>query len=303
MSVTPVQAECAVAVAEVGSFRRAAARLYLSQPSVSAHVQQLERSLGLTMFERDASGARLTGAGERVLPYLQAFLDQRESVLREAGRIQSGAPAVIRVAGHRTPLVTWLVNALPVLEGTLGSVHVESVYVRGNGSARMVDTGEADIGLAINSRLSRPHLPNVEMVLLESAPTVVFLPVGHRLESSATIQRTDLGGETIVSIGGRNGAAHRDHHLSGVEHVRTISAPDVQAAFQMAAAMGGLVLSAGLSDVFADDRWCWRPLADGLTVDYVLCRKRGSDHPPAAAALWRLLLSRATAEGAGQEIT
>ncbi len=303
MSVTPVQAECAVAVAEVGSFRRAAAKLYLSQPSVSAHVQQLERSLGVTMFDRDAAGARLTEPGERVLPYLRAFLDQREAVLREASRIQGGATSVIRVAGHRTPLVTWLVAALPVLQGALGTVHLETEYVRGNGSARMVDAGEADIGLAINSSETRPNLPNVEMILLKSAPTVVFAPTGHRLARSGEIDAAEMAGETVVSIGGRNGVSHRDVHLAGVEHVRTMSAPDTQAAFEIARSVGGLVLTDAQSAVFADAEWVCLGLRRGIVADYVLCRRRDADHAPAAVALWRLLIARAVADGYGQTVS
>lgn len=303
MSVTPVQAECAIAVAEAGSFRRAAAKLYLSQPSVSAHVQQLEQSLGMTIFDRDTSGTHLTAPGERVLPYLRAFLDQREAVLREAGRIQSGTTSTIRVAGERTPLITWLAAALPVLQGAFGNVNVETEYVRGNGSARMVEAGDVDIGMAVNNWATRPKMPNVEMVVLSPSFTEVYVPAGHRLASETEIESTQLSHETIVSIGGKNGSTHRDMHLVGAEDVRNVSAPDFQAAFEMARTMDAVVLSDTLSGVFADQRWSKVRLRGGIVFDYVLCRRASINHPPAAAALWQLMVSRATAEGSGQTVS
>ena len=53
-----------LAIAELGSFRRAAAALYISHSTVSRCVQALEASLGVRLFERAGRAARLTKAGE-----------------------------------------------------------------------------------------------------------------------------------------------------------------------------------------------------------------------------------------------
>ncbi|RSN66243.1 LysR family transcriptional regulator [Actinomadura sp. WAC 06369] len=61
-----------LAVVEEGRFARAAARLFLSPPAVTAHVQRLERDLGVRLLER--SPLRLTEAGERFVPHARAAL-------------------------------------------------------------------------------------------------------------------------------------------------------------------------------------------------------------------------------------
>lgn len=63
-----------VAVAEEGSFTRAAARVHVAQPGVSAQIRQLERELGQELLDRSGRRVRLTAAGAAVLPYARAAL-------------------------------------------------------------------------------------------------------------------------------------------------------------------------------------------------------------------------------------
>jgi DNA-binding transcriptional LysR family regulator len=65
-----------LAVAETGSFRRAADQLALTQPTLSWSIQQLEQTLGASLFERGARGARLTPAGALLLPRAKLILSE-----------------------------------------------------------------------------------------------------------------------------------------------------------------------------------------------------------------------------------
>jgi len=56
-------------LAEELNFRNAAARLCVSQPTLTAHIQELETALGVLVFERGRRGTRLTPEGERLLPF------------------------------------------------------------------------------------------------------------------------------------------------------------------------------------------------------------------------------------------
>jgi DNA-binding transcriptional LysR family regulator len=69
------QLEYLVAVAEEAGFTRAAARLHVAQPGVSAQIRQLERELGQPLFDRTSRRVRLSEAGRAVLPYARAALD------------------------------------------------------------------------------------------------------------------------------------------------------------------------------------------------------------------------------------
>jgi len=69
------QLEYFVAVAEEASFTRAAARVHVAQPGVSAQVRQLERELGAPLFDRAGRTVRLTEVGAAVLPHARAALE------------------------------------------------------------------------------------------------------------------------------------------------------------------------------------------------------------------------------------
>jgi len=68
------QLEYLVAVAEEGSFTRAAERVHVAQPGVSAQIGRLERELGQQLFDRTGRAVRLTEVGAAVLPYARAAL-------------------------------------------------------------------------------------------------------------------------------------------------------------------------------------------------------------------------------------
>ncbi len=82
------------AVAELGHLTRAAEKLHLSQPALSAQIKALEDELGVTLFERSASGMALTAAGKRLLP-------EANRVLSDAGSLHAIARTIQgEVAGH-----------------------------------------------------------------------------------------------------------------------------------------------------------------------------------------------------------
>ncbi len=68
------QVEAFVQVAQLRSFSKAADALFLTQPSVTARIQSLERDLGEALFERNGRGVRLTEMGATFLPFARRAL-------------------------------------------------------------------------------------------------------------------------------------------------------------------------------------------------------------------------------------
>jgi DNA-binding transcriptional LysR family regulator len=76
------------AVAEVGHLTRAAEKLHISQPAVSAQIKALEDELGVALFERVSSGMVLTAAGRKLLPAASSVIAAAQSLRSRARAIQ-----------------------------------------------------------------------------------------------------------------------------------------------------------------------------------------------------------------------
>lgn len=101
-----------VAVAEAGGFRRAAERLYLSQPTVSAHMAAMEAEIGSPLVRRGGRTVALTPAGERLLPYARRLL-----LLH--GEAEAAVRAWRRDYDERLRVVSSIFVAASVLPGAL----------------------------------------------------------------------------------------------------------------------------------------------------------------------------------------
>jgi DNA-binding transcriptional LysR family regulator len=180
-----------LAVADEGHFGRAAARLGIAQPGLSKTIQQLERRLGVTLFERTSRAVALTDAG-RVL--------SREA--RVALAAVSAAALRTQRAGAREPRLILAIKAggdaglLPAIlaahECETGVLPVEVVF--GADPSGMLRDGEADAALL--------YAPPDELggldteTLLTEAPVAV-LPASHPLAQRASLQMADLAGENL----------------------------------------------------------------------------------------------------------
>ena len=78
-----------IAIAETGSFNRAAERLYISQPSLTSAIKELEKELDVILFNRSGKGATLTAEGVNFLPYARSVIMQYRNLLDAYGKAGS----------------------------------------------------------------------------------------------------------------------------------------------------------------------------------------------------------------------
>jgi DNA-binding transcriptional LysR family regulator len=104
--------EIFAAVVQAGSFSAAAQRLYMTQPAVSQHIQDLEHGLGTSLFIRGRRGVTLTTAGETLYEYTQRILRlvaEAESDVTNVDHLDSGQLTVGATPGVSTYLIPdWL---------------------------------------------------------------------------------------------------------------------------------------------------------------------------------------------------
>ena len=99
-----------VAVVRYGSFTRAAEKLYLSQPAVSAHVQALEEELGRRLIIRTTKSLEVTPKGQTVCRLAGSILELQRQIVEQCGR---GSRTVIRLGASTIPSAYVLPRLLP----------------------------------------------------------------------------------------------------------------------------------------------------------------------------------------------
>ena len=85
-AVTLQQMNYVITISETGSFNRAAEKLYIAQPSLSSAVHELEKELGVILFNRGGKGATLTADGASFLPYARSVMTQYQNLLEAYGK-------------------------------------------------------------------------------------------------------------------------------------------------------------------------------------------------------------------------
>jgi len=107
------QLECLVAVADHGSFRKAATSLGISQPALSAQVQAVEAVLGVQVFERDRRSVLVTPAGEEIVARAREALAAVDAVNDVARRRAEPLVGPLRLGVIPTIAPYWLPALLP----------------------------------------------------------------------------------------------------------------------------------------------------------------------------------------------
>ncbi len=117
--ITIQQLEILMALVEAGSFTKAAGKLFLSQPSLTKQIQNLEESAGTRLVNRAAAGISLTPEGQIVFDYARRIIRLREDARERVMRLKDQASGHIYVSASTIP-ATYI---LPHLLGRLKDVH------------------------------------------------------------------------------------------------------------------------------------------------------------------------------------
>ncbi len=185
-----------VAVAEELNFRKAAERLHLSQPALSAQIRDLEGELNVRLLERSTRAVKLTFPG-------RVFLDEARNTLGAAARAQEGA----RTAEHgltgtlRVGLIAPMANAwlAGILRGFFKrhpGVQLSLFDLPSPEQMRRLRAGELDVALL------RPPViyAELEYRFVGEASQALAAPEGHRLARKRELTWKDFDGEALVMM-------------------------------------------------------------------------------------------------------
>ncbi|HEY2625658.1 MAG TPA: LysR family transcriptional regulator [Candidatus Udaeobacter sp.] len=198
-----------VAVADEGSFSRAAAKVRVAQPSLSQQIRKLEAEVGQPLFDRLPRSVVLTEAGRCLIDYARQILasigDARRSVdeLKDevSGRLAVGAIPTI------APYI------LPELVGKFQKhypeVSLEIVEDVTDGITRRVEAGELDVALASTCQQS----PTLRRESLGNEPLLALVPEGHPLAKKTLVELDDLKSQKFLLLHEMHCLSQQVHHL------------------------------------------------------------------------------------------
>lgn len=181
-----------LAVAETGNFSRAARRVSVTQPTLSAGIAKLERELGARLFDRDRQRVALTPAGSRFLVRARRIAAEYEHALVELSEVTD--PTLLRL-GVLNTIPTRLVEGWLAEHRALGSGEALEIL---DGSERDIaerlERGRIDMALTV----VRPHHARFAPEVLARERYMMVLPPDHPLAGESEVQAEQLARDRMA---------------------------------------------------------------------------------------------------------
>lgn len=190
------QVEIIKAIMDAGSITEAAATLRISQPAVSKALRALEADLGVRLFSRTTKGIAATEEARALYIEVERTYFGMQNLSRFARGLRDRKQGRIVVSTIPALGIAWLPAMVARFTAQHGDVTVSMHSSNSADIARLVGTGEIDLGIA-QLRSAEYNLSRRKLFDLEG---IVALPTGHRLAAKTEIRAKDLASETLVSL-------------------------------------------------------------------------------------------------------
>jgi LysR family hydrogen peroxide-inducible transcriptional activator len=194
-------------LAQHGSFSKAADAAHVTQPTLSAGIQELERTLGAPVVDRARAGVILTAVGEEAVTRAQDVLARAEDLVqaaRSAGRPLSGR---FRLGVIPTIAPFMLPKALPVLRTAFPELRL---FLREDLTGKLVTLLKA--GALDAALIALPYeMSGIETAEVGQDELLAAAPANHPLTAGASISPQDLAGEELILL--EDGHCLRDQAL------------------------------------------------------------------------------------------
>lgn len=179
-------------VVALGSFTRAADALGYVQSNVTAHIQSLERELGVVLFDRSGRQVRPTDAGLRLARYADQILALAAEARVAVGEVGGGE---VRISAPETLCTYRLPAFLRAARAELPGVRVVFRPMAAPALRRGVRAGDVDVAFTLEPAHASPGL---RVEVLSAEPIVVIAPPDHRLAREAAVGPAELAGEPLL---------------------------------------------------------------------------------------------------------
>ena len=241
-------------IANIGSISEAAKRLFVSQPSLTKAIKELEKEMGITIFDRTNKGITVSKEGERFLGYARQVLEQA-ALLEEQYKSQSGGKKQFSVS---TQHYSFAVNAfVELLKGA--EIDQYDVSLRETQTYEIIDDVahmKSEIGLLYYNDFNRPvlekliHTNELTFTELFTAHPHIFIGKTHPLAHKEVVSMDELEEYPYISFeqGDHNSFYFSEEIFSTVVRPKHIRVRDRASLFSLLLGLDGYTVSSGVID-------------------------------------------------------
>lgn len=239
-------------VAECGSITEAARQLYVTQPSLSASIRDLENELGISIFNRSAKGITLTPDGQEFLSYARQIVEQTELVEQ---RYSTDRP-VKRLCAISTQHYVFAVNAFVALIESVQADEYEMTLRESQTYEIFEDVASyrSEIGIIylspFNEKVLRKLMREYHLSYtpLYNAGAHVYLNADHPMagRKSVTLEEMDSFPYLCYEQGTHNSLYFSEELLPTESHSKTITVTDRATLFNLMRGLNAFTIGSGL---------------------------------------------------------
>ena len=252
--MTLQQLKYVTTIANIGSISEAAKRLFVSQPSLTKAIKELEKEMGITIFDRTNKGITVSKEGERFLGYARQVLEQA-ALLEEQYKSQSGGKKQFSVSTqHYSFAVTAFVE---LLKGA--DIDQYDVSLRETQTYEIIDDVahmKSEIGLLFYNDFNRPvlekliHTNELTFTELFTAHPHIFIGKNHPLANKDVVSMDELEEYPYISFeqGDHNSFYFSEEIFSTVVRPKHIRVRDRASLFSLLLGLDGYTVSSGVID-------------------------------------------------------
>src|ERR1043166_6511374 len=198
-----------VAVADEGSFSRAAAKVRVAQPSLSQQIRKLETEIGQRLFDRLARSVVLTEAGRCFLDYARQILASIGDARRCVDELKDAVTGKLAV-GAIPPIAPYVLpDLVKKFHKDYPEVTLELVEDVTDGITRRIEAGELDVALASTCQQS----PSLRSESLGHEPLLALVPQADPLAKQNLVQLDDLKSQRFLLLHEMHCLSQQVHHL------------------------------------------------------------------------------------------
>ncbi|WP_347558875.1 LysR substrate-binding domain-containing protein [Robbsia sp. KACC 23696] len=266
------QTEVFKAIMETGSVTQAAARLCVSQPSISKSLQALEQDLHVQLFERTARGLVATVEAHSLYEEVERAYGGITSLSRYAAGLRHMKHARLVVSSITVLAMQWLPRVVSRFVADYPQTNLTVQSWDSSRTAQMVAEGQIDFGIA-QSKVNEQSVGRLKLFEIE---TVCVLPRDHRLAGATFVEAEDLRGETLVLLSTNDEIRVQLEKILHDRDIPVTSFIDATLGVTLCALIehgcGIGVVDTETARLYANDRLVFRPFKPAIQMSVYLMR-------------------------------